>query len=91
MKGLAMAHYKRKRSRLVGRHKSYSVKGLERRLKLETEDVRWLKNWPRWHDKLYHTRPSRREERKLERELLKGQCADNLAWPTSRRPHHYYW
>ena len=91
MKGQVMAHYKRKRSRIAGRHKGYSAKGLERRLKLAAEDVRWLQNWPRWHDKLLHTRPLRRAERKRERELLKGNDPENLVWPTSRKPHRYYW
>ncbi|WP_159805487.1 hypothetical protein [Litoreibacter roseus] len=86
-----MAHYKRKRSRLKGRNKGYSAKGLERRLKVKAEDLRWLQNYPRWHDKLHHIRPSRRAERKRERELLKGIDPDNLAWPVSRKPHHYFW
>ena len=86
-----MAHYKRKRSRISGRQKGYSAKGLERRLDLAAEDVRWLQNWPRWHDKLLHTRPSRRAERRHEQELLKGSDPDNLTWSTSRKPHHYYW
>lgn len=86
-----MAHYKRKRSRLAGRQKGYSGKGLERRLKLVSEDLRWLENWPRWHDKIYHTRPRRREESKLVREVLKDGDPDNIAWPLSRKPHEYYW
>ncbi len=86
-----MAHYKRKRSRLAGRNKGYSSKGLERRLVPQIEELRWLQNYPRSHDKLYHTRPRRRSERKQERELLKGSDPDGLVWPLSRKPHEYYW
>ncbi|MDX8355580.1 hypothetical protein SLH47_24725 [Cognatiyoonia sp. IB215182] len=91
MKGHVMAHYKRKRSRLAGRKAGYSSKGLERRLKLTSDEVLWLGNWPRWHDKLYHTRPRRREENKLTREVLKGSDPDNMAWPLNRKPHEHYW
>ena len=86
-----MANYKRKRSRVAGRNNGYSAKGLEHRLELDAKDVRWLRNWPRWYDKLHHTRPLRRAGKRMERDLLKGDDPDNLVWPLSRKPHHYFW
>jgi len=64
-----MAHYKRKRPRTVGGHR-YSSKALEYRLKLDAQDLRWLQSYPRWHDKLLHTRPARRQTKLLAIQFL---------------------
>lgn len=85
-----MAHYKRKRPRTVGGHR-YSAKGLEYRLKIAPEDLRWLQSYPRWHDKLFHSRPARRQVKLLEVQVIKGADTDDLVWPDGRKPHVYYW
>ena len=85
-----MAHYKRKRSRRAMTN-GYSAKGLLYRLKKPEDDLRWLQNWPRWHDKLYHTRPTRRAVHSLSLEVLKGADPDNLVWPNGRKPQIYFW
>jgi len=85
-----MAHYKRKRPRTVGGHR-YSSKALEYRLKLDAQNLRWLQSYPRWHDKLFHTRPARRQTKFLAIQVLKGADADGLVWPDGRKPHVYYW
>ena len=85
-----MAHYKRKRPRTVGGHR-YSSKALEYRLKLGPNEVFWLQSWPRWHDKLFHTRPTRRKTKSMEQALLKGADPEGIVWPDGRKPHVYYW
>ncbi len=53
----------------------------------------WLGTSPRWHDILFHTRPKRREIRRLERAVMMDWVDnEDLAWPLgSRRPMKYYW
>ncbi len=85
-----MAHYKRKRARTVS-PLGYSARGLEHRLSEGPDTIRWLENWPRWHDNLYHTRPARRRTKALELDVVKGVDPDNLNWPDGRKPHKYYW
>jgi hypothetical protein len=91
-----MAHYKRRRPR-VARHKGYSSKGLERRLGIDPYGLevpsafRWLGNWPRAHDVLHHSRPTRRKVHALERAVLRDADPDDLVWPDGRKPHVYYW
>lgn len=86
-----MAHYKRKRPRstVAG---NYSANGLRRRLGIDSWDgIHWLGNWPRWWDKMHHTRPARREGRSLETKILRGHDPDDMVWPDGRKPHSYYW
>lgn len=52
-------------------------------------DWRWMSSWPKWWDKLYHTRPSRRKEKALLHDALRGD--DPVDWPDGRKPHKYYW
>ena len=85
-----MAHHKRKRSRkanTAGSSRSY----LSHRLGLAPEDVRWMENWPRWHDKIFHTTPRRHKESMACRSILKGMDPDTILWPLDRKPHIYYW
>ena len=85
-----MAHYKRKRPRTVHGN-GYSRLGLSRRLGKDPDDVRWLGNWPRYHDITCHTRPTRRKSNALAFGILKGADPDDLVWTDGRKPHHYYW
>lgn len=85
-----MAHYKRKRARIKGSG-HYSANGLQHRLGDRYDGREWLRNWPRAHDILFHTRPGRRACRRLERKVLAGADADGVAWPLSKKPHVYYW
>jgi hypothetical protein len=52
-------------------------------------DWHWLSSWPKWHDDLHHTKPSRR----LETALLKGleRGLEPIRWPDHKRPHFYFW
>lgn len=90
-----MAHFKRKRSR---RQSSgyYSKNALQRRLGFKGGNegrnlVRWLDNWPRNHDKINHTHPTRRKTRNLERRVIRGGDYDDMVWPDGQKPHIYYW
>jgi hypothetical protein len=81
-----MANYKRKRPRT-----SHTHSALNRR-EAEKPDYRWLGNWPRWHDVIFHTRPRRRAESRTIQAVLSGQVdADAALWPHSKKPHVYYW
>jgi hypothetical protein len=82
-----MANYKRKRSRIhMGIGSSNDLKR-----KFSLEDWRWWQGIPSSHNILFHTRPRRREERRLERLVLRGEDADNMTWPLYKKPHEYYW
>jgi hypothetical protein len=52
-------------------------------------DWHWLSSWPKWHDDLHHTKPSRR----LETALLKGleRGLEPIRWPDHKKPHEYFW
>ena len=83
-----MANFKRKRSRIlmgIG-----STNDLKRQFK-DSADWRWWKSTPSSHNILFHTRPRRREERRLEQLVLRGEDTENLNWPLDRKPHEYYW
>ena len=81
-----MANFKRKRSRIhMGIGSSNDLKR-----KLASEDWRWWQGTPSSHNILYHTRPRRREERRLERLVLRDADTDNMTWPLDRKPHEYY-
>jgi hypothetical protein len=85
-----MAHYKRKRARTApGGH--YSANALKHRLGPRWSDRMWLSGWPRYWDKVMHTRPMRARARRLEQAVLNGADPDGLSWPLSRKPHIYYW
>jgi hypothetical protein len=85
-----MAHFKRKKSR-SSPSGNYSRMGLRNRLGDRYDDRSWLQNWPRHWDKVYHTRPCRAKNRRLEREIMNGTDPDNMVWPDGRKPHIYYW
>jgi len=84
-----MAHHKRKRSRVLAGQGSSN--DLKRRFKNSTQDWKWWQGTPSSHNILFHTRPQRREERRLEIEILKGADPDNIPWPLDKKPHSYYW
>lgn len=88
-----MAHYKRKRSRSQSSG-HYSGKGLERRLdgKIPLGDRwHWTGSYPRYWDKVHHTRPTRARTRMAEIKVIKGEDPDGIVWPHPKKPHIYYW
>lgn len=85
-----MAHFKRKHSR-SSPSGGYSNNAYKHRLGPRYDDRTWYRNYPRHHDKVFHTRPLRRKTRMLEREILKGADADAMAWPVAKKPHIYFW
>lgn len=86
-----MAHYKRKRSRTASSG-YYSNNGLKRRLGDAEKDLsHWTTRYPRWWDKVMHTRPSRARTRLLEHRVRKGEDTEDMTWPDGRKPHVYYW
>lgn len=51
-----------------------------------------LRNYPRWWDIVFHTRPKRRRDAKRLRQVIHGADPDGIAWElASRRPHQFYW
>lgn len=92
-----MAHYKRKRARTQGSG-HYSNNGYRHRFGMSEEEFdgsrmlrAWYRNYPRYWDKVFHTRPARRKTRQLEQKVLHGEDPDNMTWPDGRKPHIYYW
>lgn len=85
-----MAHFKRKRSR-TSPSGGYSNNAMKHRLGSRYDEHAWIRNYPRHHDKVFHTRPRRRAEQRLERAVVKGADPDEINWPVSRKPHIYYW
>lgn len=83
-----MANFKRTRSRIhMG---TGSTNDLQRRFK-EEPNWRWWKSTPSSHNIVFHTRPRRRAERRMEKLVLKGVDPDNMNWPLDKKPHEYYW
>lgn len=98
-----MANHKRKRARTAARG-HYSRDALRRRLEGKsrdrgnrdlTEDEAYARSYhsgyPRWWDKMFHTRPRRSAVRALEREALISDEVADLIWPLDKKPHQYYW
>jgi hypothetical protein len=75
-----MAHYKRRRPRIAGTRNP-------------TSRGHWLNHYPRWWDIMHHTRPRRRDERRITWLVLTGDLdPDAATWPLGNsRPHIYYW
>jgi len=101
-----MANYKRRYPRAKGSpHKSAVTWRAENGCKpvdyrasgLRAWEVEWhpyksmLNSWPRSHDILLHTRPSRRAWRRVERQILRGIDHDDMVFPLDKKPHKYYW
>ena len=74
-----MANFKRNKPRVKGGH------GKSR--------GNWLDHWPAWWDRMYHNRPERRANHKLEYALLRENVdPDDAVGPTgNHKPHAYYW
>lgn len=85
-----MAHHKRKRAR-TSPTRGYSRNAMKHRLGARYAVYRWNGNYPRHHDKIFHTRPRRRLEKKIQKKVMKGTDPENLAWPVEHKPHIYYW
>jgi len=82
-----MANHKRKKAR--SQMGAGSQNYLKRRL--DPSKWRWWQDAPSGHNILFNTRPRRREERLLERKVLKGEDPDGIAWPLATKPFDYYW
>jgi hypothetical protein len=88
-----MAHYRRVRSRTkhgCGRTKKFL--GTEKPFMPFPDWDQW--GWmttPSSHNILFHSRPRRREEKHCEHQILRGTDPEDILWPTSKRPHKYYW
>jgi hypothetical protein len=51
-----------------------------------------MRNWPRWHDVLHHTRPRRRRDRATANAIFHGKIdPENATWELSKKPHVWYW
>lgn len=84
-----MAHHKRKRPRSLAGAGSYNA--VSRKMKECGLEWRWYQNTPSSHNIFFHHRPKRREVKRLEQKVLKGEDPDSIAWPLARKPHKYYW
>ena len=53
----------------------------------------WLSHWPAWWDRLFHNRPERLANHKLEQDLEKDRVDPDEALPKydGKKPHKYYW
>lgn len=85
-----MANYKRGYPRTKSRRKrdNWADKKLP-----GYDGWRWLNSWPRWWDIMFHTRPWRRESKKLLRDVVSGRKDwDEVSFNSSyHKPHQYYW
>jgi hypothetical protein len=85
-----MAHYKRKRPRT--KDLGYSdYKHMVRRRGGERYVDHLYAGCSSGHNIMFHIRPTRREQRKQERAVLRGADPDNIVWPLSNKPFSYYW
>lgn len=55
------------------------------------DEWRWMEATPRAWRLLYMTRPKRRETKRLEIKIMKGEDPDRIAWPLDKKPYVYYW
>ena len=84
-----MAHHKRKRPRSLA--PDGSCNDIAREMKARGLEWRWYMSTPSsWHIVVHH-RPKRREVKRLEQLIVKGEDPDNIAWPIAKKPHVYYW
>lgn len=84
-----MANHKRKRPRsLAGMG---SCNDLKREFADDPQGWHWYRSTPSSWNIVFHHRPKRREIKRLEQKILKGEDPDNIAWPMARKPHVYYW
>ena len=83
-----MANFKRKMPRA---RTSSGYSNRVGRARFAKHHPAWMCAWPAWHDIIYHRRPHRRETAQLVRAALMGADLDEIAWPLSKKPHHYYW
>lgn len=51
-----------------------------------------MSSQPAWFDRIFHTRPRRAHEKRIERAILIGRIdPDDTAWPMQKKPRSYYW
>ena len=83
-----MAHYKRRKSRVESSPHT-SARSWKAH---EAIGYRWTKHYPRWHDIVFHTRPRRRFDRKVEGDIVADRVdAEAALWAAEKKPHKYYW
>lgn len=84
-----MANHRRRRPRAASygrKRQSYKVRHTP-----EWNRYGWRRNWPRWHDVVFHTRPRRRRTRACVVLVMQGTDPDLILWPIEKKPHVYYW
>lgn len=82
-----MAHFRRNKPR-IRTFRGYSARASDGRY---AGYSCWTRNYPAWHDILYHRRPHRRETKAVELKIMRGLDDDAALWPLSKKPHQYYW
>jgi hypothetical protein len=85
-----MAHYKRKRPRTKDLGVS-DYKHMARRLGGKDNMHKLYSSCSSGHNMMFHIRPTRRKQRRLEKSILRGADPDGIAWPLGKKPHSYYW
>lgn len=54
-------------------------------------NVTSMSSWPAWFDIVFHIRPRRRKDRRIEHAVMRGADADEVNWSVSKQPQKYYW
>ena len=59
---------------------------------------KYYQGYPRSHDIVHHSRPTRRKNRQVSREILMSDImdrdplmVDDMVFPLAKKPHKYYW
>jgi hypothetical protein len=51
-----------------------------------------MRHYPKWWDVVFHTRPTRAANKRLERELEQDKVdPDEALGPVAHKPHKYFW
>jgi hypothetical protein len=54
--------------------------------------IRSMSSWPKWWDVIFHTRPTRRKNDQVMRNIIQGFDPDNAVFRDHpHKPHQYYW
>lgn len=73
---------------------TYDYEYISRRIPKSKADkykyYRWFAAEPRWWRNMHHTRPRRRANKKVCRDIVNNADVD-YAYPLDHKPHFYYW